>query len=143
MRNIPPHINSGLCEKCNAIINKYPGFNKELSDWFKDLQKRVPDAHIASAGRGESEQEQWFKQGKSKAHYKQSAHNYNAALDFWRLTTSGADFTVSWYTGLIGPEAKKAGFEWAGDWTTFREFGHVQIKDFKKLVEEGKLKLVE
>lgn len=138
MRNIPPHINNGKCEKCETILDKYPGFNEELRKWFKELQKNHPDAHISCAGRGKNEQEQWFKQGKSKAHYEQSAHNYNCALDFFRLTVNGADFSSDWYRELIGPEAKKAGFDWAGDWKSFKELVHVEVKDFKnkgKLVE--------
>jgi len=143
MRNIPPHINNGSCERCTVIIDKFPGFNEDLKKWFKELQKNHPDAHISSAGRGKSEQEQYFRQGKSKAHYGQSAHNYNAALDFFRLTVNGADFSTDWYVTLIGPKAREAGFEYAGDWKTFKELVHVQIANFQQLVKEGKLKLVE
>jgi hypothetical protein len=143
MRNIPPHINNGKCERCKVIIEKYPGFSPELRAWFETFQVNHKDAHVSCAGRGKAEQEQWFRQGKSKAHWKQSAHNWNAALDFFRLTVNGADFSTSWYVQLLGPEAKKAGFDWAGDWKTFKELLHVQVKDFDKLAKEGKLKLVE
>lgn len=60
----------------------------------------------------------------------QSYHNYRVALDVVPLrngkpvwNTSGADGLLWKRIGAIG---KSFGFEWAGDWKTFKEFPHFQ-----------------
>lgn len=66
-----------------------------------------------------------------------SYHNYGLAVDFALLLQDGR--TVSWDTGRDGNgdaiadwlevvrEAKALGFEWGGDWTSFRDYPHLQI----------------
>lgn len=71
----------------------------------------------------------------------QSFHNYRVAFDVVPLingkpvwSTSGASGQLWQQVGAIG---KSCGLEWAGDWTTFREFPHFQytagltLKDFQ------------
>ena len=60
----------------------------------------------------------------------QSFHNYRVALDVVPLrngkavwNTSGADGQLWKKIGTIG---KSCGFEWAGDWQTFKEYPHFQ-----------------
>lgn len=66
-----------------------------------------------------------------------SFHNYGLAIDMAPLESNGK---IDWNTknpawlraGLIG---ESVGCEWAGHWTTFREFPHLQInvENFNKL----------
>lgn len=137
------HINNGKCSKCTEVFNKYPNFNQSLQNWFISFQSAHPEAHVSCAGRGKSDQETYFRQGKSKAQWGQSAHNVNLALDCFKLGINGADFSTDFYVHVLGPEAKKAGFEWAGDWSNFRELVHVQLSNWKDLVSSGEAKLVE
>lgn len=138
------HLNTGECLKCAEILNQYPNFYKPLENWFLDLQKRNPEIHISAAGRGKKEQEDYFKKGASKAKYGESAHNYNAALDLFRLTLSGASFQTLWYIQNVKPEVNKSGFlEYGGDWTHFKDWPHCEVANWKDMVKKKELLLVE
>ncbi|WP_379161307.1 M15 family metallopeptidase [Paenibacillus sp. sgz5001063] len=66
-----------------------------------------------------------------------SYHNYGLAMDFALLLPGGQN--VSWDMNLNGDgdkladwqevvqEAKKLGFEWGGDWTSFKDYSHLQM----------------
>lgn len=67
----------------------------------------------------------------------QSYHNWRVALDVvpmvhgkpvWK--TTGEALTLWQKVGKIG---KSVGFEWAGDWKTFKEFPHFQFTDGLKI----------
>lgn len=138
------HVNSGRCDKCLLIINTYPTFHVPLREWFFDLQTRVPDAHVAYAGRGKADQEAFFKQGTSKAHYGESPHNYNLAMDLFQLTNIGARFDMNWYQTVINPEVKKPGFLTHGlDWPKFKDAPHVEVAIWREMIKNGTAKLVE
>jgi len=92
------HVNNGSCDKCEEIFDVYLGFYQPLKDWFLKTQAKVKDCHISQAGRGKADQEADFTAGKSKAHYGQSSHNYNAAVDIFQLT---ADGKAAWPRTLV------------------------------------------
>lgn len=66
-----------------------------------------------------------------------SYHNYGLAIDFALLLPNGS--SVSWDMARDGDqdgtldwrevveEAKKLGFEWGGDWTSFKDYPHLQM----------------
>ncbi|MBW4080032.1 M15 family metallopeptidase [Paenibacillus sp. S150] len=66
-----------------------------------------------------------------------SYHNYGLAVDFALLLPDGRN--VSWDMKRDGDgdkaadwqevvqEAKKLGFEWGGDWTSFKDYSHLQM----------------
>lgn len=60
-------------------------------------------AHISQAGRGRIEQEALFLQGRSRAHWGESAHNYNMAIDVFRLMPGGGLYDVPWFREVIYP----------------------------------------
>lgn len=143
------HINNANCPKCEQIFNKYPGFHEGLKSWFKAIQKNNPEAHISCAGRGKADQEQFFKQGSSKAHYGQSAHSWNLALDIFKLSGNGAEWPKDWFSLVIGSAVDKQNsdplavfkIEWYGKpGSPFFELPHCQVAGWqnlsmKKLVE--------
>ena len=138
------HVNDGKCPKCKEILDKFPGFDEQIRKWFEDMQSRVKDCHVSYAGRGKKDQELFFKQGTSKARWGESPHNYNVAVDLFRLIVTGAEFSRQWYTDVVKPEIAKVDFlEWGGDWVRWKDFPHVELKGWAKLKAEGKLKLVE
>lgn len=140
----PKHLNNGKCAKCLEIMGKYPNFHKPLQDWFFELQSRIPDAHIAYAGRGKIDQEDFFAKGTSKAHYGESPHNYNLAIDFFQLTNIGARWDLSWFKDVINPEIKKSGFLTHGlDFKSFRDAPHCEVTIWRDMIKTGTAKLVE
>ena len=91
-----------------------------------------------------AEQDALYAQGRTKpgsivtnAKGGYSYHNYGLAVDFALLLPNGS--SVSWdmnrdYNGNnikdwieVVEEAKKLGFEWGGDWTTFKDYPHFQM----------------
>ena len=146
------HLNNGCCEKCTQIFDRYPNFHPGLRAWFVQLQKMHPEAHISWAGRGKEDQERFCDLGKSNAHYGQSAHNFNAALDLFKLTQLGADFDRYWFRDIVGvavinynaDPGKELTLEWYGmPHAKYFELPHIEDHDWKALQRAGKLKLVE
>lgn len=114
-------------------MRRYPGFLPVLWAWFSSLQAKVKDAHISCAGRGKAEQEACFKAGTSRAHWGESAHNYNAAFDLFRLTMGKLSYEVPWFREIIGPKIPK-GFTWYGaPGSKFSELPHVELTNWKTL----------
>ncbi|MFC3745561.1 M15 family metallopeptidase [Paenibacillus sp. GCM10012306] len=91
-----------------------------------------------------AEQNSLYAQGRSKpgnivtnARGGFSYHNYGLAIDFALLLPDGKG--ISWDMNRDGngnkiadwqevvQEAKKLGFEWGGDWTSFKDYSHLQI----------------
>lgn len=139
---LPKHVNNGNCPRCDIIFDRYPGFNAYLRQWFKDLQAQHKDAHISCAGRGKKEQEEYFLKGTSKARYGQSAHNYNAAIDLFRLEQNGASWARNWFENIVLPAVKAHidRLNWYGlPGSPYFELPHIELRDWKKL----SLKLVE
>ncbi|OME29399.1 M15 family metallopeptidase [Paenibacillus sp. FSL E2-0274] len=91
-----------------------------------------------------AEQNALYEQGRSKpgaivtnARGGYSYHNFGLAVDFALLLPNGS--SVSWdmnrdYNGNnikdwieVVEEAKKLGFDWGGDWTSFKDYPHFQM----------------
>lgn len=137
------HSNSIVdCPGCMKKINKYPNFYAPMLQWFLSMRKNNQTFHLADAGRGRVDQEVDFARGASKAHYGQSSHNYNCALDtFFQIDgkycldrnlfdaiVEGLDPNISWYGS---PNAD------------FKELPHFEWKNWLQLKESGDIKLVE
>jgi hypothetical protein len=137
------HINNGNCPKCDQIFDRYAGFDGPLRQWFKRLQKTAPEAHISCAGRGKVDQDAAFHRGQSKAQYGQSSHNYNMALDIFKLHALGAEWPREWFIHKIQPaiEAEKGALVWYGmPGSAFFELPHVEVAGWRKRADR---KLVE
>lgn len=139
------HENTGTCRKCLEIMDRYPGLHQGLRSWFLGLQKAVPTAHVSCAGRGKADQEAAVKAGASRAHWGGSGHNWNAALDVFEL--GGADprnlYERAWYDKELAPRLTPE-LEWYGTpGAKFPELPHVEVKGWRELAKNGKIKLVE
>jgi hypothetical protein len=143
---VPPpltHSNSGACLKCEEIMNTYPGMNRFLKEWFQSFQRANPIFHISCAGRGFEAQEAAKKEGTSRAHYGQSAHNYNCAVDLF-IQSPG----VNLYDKKLFSEALKGKIPYVLNWygtpgSLFYELPHVELRAWQGLLAEGVLALVE
>lgn len=99
---------------------------------------------ITQGMRSIAEQNALYAQGRTKkgpivtnAKGGSSYHNYGLAFDFalllpdgksisWDLSRDGdKDKTGDWQE--VAQEAKKLGFEWGGDWTSFKDYPHLEM----------------
>ncbi|MFF2016618.1 M15 family metallopeptidase [Paenibacillus sp. NPDC058177] len=109
----------------------------------RSFAKGVPII-ISQGLRTFAEQNALYAQGRSKpgnivtnARGGFSYHNYGLAIDFALLLPDGKG--ISWDMKRDGngnkiadwqevvQEAKQLGFEWGGDWTSFKDYSHLQI----------------
>lgn len=136
------HENSGQCIKCGLIFNKYPGFHVGLKSWFMSVQKKMPIFHVCDAGRGKIDQEIYFARGATKAHFGESAHNFNCAIDSFFLIDGKYSLDKKLYDEVS--KSLTSGIEWYGAaGSAFFELPHFQIANFKEAKESGLLKPVE
>jgi hypothetical protein len=136
------HVNNGACEKCIEIIEKYPGFNDQLKSWFLMMQAKTVNFHCANAGRGEIEQESYFQKGASKAHWGQSSHNYNCAIDTFFMVDGAYSLDKELFAE-IAPEIPDYISWYGAPDAKFYELPHFEIKEWRKLMAAGEVNLVE
>jgi hypothetical protein len=137
------HVNSGQCIHCLEIFQRYPGFHVGLYKWFQDLQQKHPEAHVSCAGRGRQDQEECFNRGASRAHFGQSAHNYNSAIDLFK--NQGNDiYDRSWFDLVVKPAMIHMDWLcWYGaPGAPFPELPHVEVKNWHAMRDKGELALV-
>ena len=136
------HENNGDCAGCDAIISKFPNFHLALRAWFKERQKATPEFHCADAGRGKVDQERYFSRGLSRAHWGESAHNYNCGLDTFFLVGGQYRLDEAFYDNLV--QNLPQYIEWLGEKNSpFYERPHFQRRAWRDAVHEGFVKLVE
>jgi hypothetical protein len=137
------HENSGRCRKCLQILARYPSLDAELGNWFCDLQFRQAELHVSCAGRGKIEQEECFQRGASKAHYGQSAHNYNCALDLFQLKNGNPVWDRTWFGEVVGKNLTR-NLKWYGAaGAAFYELPHVEVAAWRDEAKLGLTRLVE
>ncbi len=139
------HVNEENCPRCEEVLAKFPGLDPDLEQWFRNLRQAHPNCHTSCAGRGQVDQENCYSAGTSKAHWTQSAHNYNQALDLFQLTSEGkAKWDPMWYRDVLGDDPEiGTSLVWGANWTTFKEYPHVETADWKDKAKSGFVKLVE
>lgn len=140
------HTNTVQCKGCDKVLGRYPGLHGRLAAWVMSFRGLHQDGHIAWAGRGKADQELFYSRGTSRAHWGQSAHNYNAAVDWFRLLQTGADFSTLWYQDVLRPatEAEASWLGWYGKkGSKFLEYPHCEVLGWRNLVSAGQLRLVE
>ena len=94
------------------------------------------DVIIISTYRDNAAQNALYAQGRTTAGVKvtnaragQSFHNYRLAFDFVPIVNGKADWRTLATFKRCGIIAESLGLEWAGRWTTFKEYGHCQFTD--------------
>ena len=87
--------------------------------------------------RTKAEQDDLYAQGRTKpgsivtnVKYPNSAHNWGVAVDFCR-NVKGKEYDNSdGFFNSVGAIGKKHGFTWGGDWTSFVDRPHLELKKF-------------
>ncbi len=136
------HVNNGKCPGCLAIIDKYPGFFLPLRNWFVTMQEKHPNFHVANAGRGKADQEVFFARGASNAHWGQSAHNFNCALDTFFEVNGNYSLDSSLYASVVQNLDPDVCWYGAPD-AVYKERPHFEWKSWRTLRDAGAIKLVE
>ena len=139
------HENSGRCLRCLEIINTYPNFHAGLRDWFTATQGlHLPEMHVAEAGRGREQQELMKQRGLSRAHYGESAHNYNCAIDIFEQGGIRTNiYEQEWFEQKLKPHLPDF-LSWYGEkGAVFFELPHIEVRAWRNLVTQGAAKLVE
>lgn len=110
---------------------------KKCRDFIADCKAQGIDILITSTYRDNDSQNALYAQGRTTPGNKvtnakagQSYHNYRCAFDFVPMRhgkpvwgTKGVD-GILWER--VGGIAERAGLEWAGRWTRFKEMAHAQ-----------------
>ena len=120
-----------------------PQFRERFRAWLHACDERGLDLLVTCTLRTNAEQDALYAIGRTKPGKKvtnakagQSAHNYGLALDFVPLVDGKpmwSDKHPAWkQAGELCPQF---GLEWAGTWTRFREFPHVQVPNWKGLIQ--------
>lgn len=129
-------------------MHKYAGVDDTLRSWFVLFQAKHPEAHISCAGRGYVEQQAKRGEGRSKASYGHSAHNYNCAIDLFVNYPGLKIYDEYWFNQILAPEIPDF-LEWYG-WPEYKtrkdkywELPHVEVKNWRDLREHGLVHLVE
>lgn len=137
------HQSNGACEKCQEIFDVYPGFHADLRAWFTAFQALHPEAHISCAGRGKADQENLFLRKATLAHYGQSAHNYNAAIDVFALITGEKTiYPEDWFLKVLGPSIP-SWLVWGHTWVKFPEMPHIEVEGWEHLANISFIQIVE
>ena len=111
----------------------------------KRIAKGGHTVRITQAYRSKAEQDALYAQGRNgdtrpkvtNAKGGQSMHNFGLAIDFCLISPDGKkavwdttkdfdkDKKADWLE--VVEEAKKLGFEWGGDWKSFKDYPHFQL----------------
>jgi hypothetical protein len=136
------HQNTGKCQACEGIFNKYPGFYEPLKEWFFYTQSVFPRFHVSCAGRGKIDQEACFSRGASKAHWLKSSHNFNCAIDTFFLVNGAYCLDESLYAAVVAD--LDPNIEWYGSKdAVFPERPHFEWLSWPQLVADGIISPVE
>lgn len=136
------HSNTGKCDGCQKIFDRYPGFYAPLKSWFELLQSQHPEAHISCAGRGQMDQEALFQKKATRARWKQSAHNYNCAIDLFELGGKNKSdlYEKAWFDSVVKPAVLRSqetcgvDLTWYGmPGSSFFELPHIEVKGWSSL----------
>ncbi|AWB44874.1 peptidase M15 [Paenibacillus sp. CAA11] len=114
----------------------HPAVLSAAQELIKRSYRQGINIIITQGYRSIAEQNALYEQGRSKpgnivtnAKGGSSYHNFGVAIDFAILQSDGK--SVSWTVNAdwmkVVSMAKELGFEWGGDWRSFKDYPHLQI----------------
>ncbi|WP_407690672.1 M15 family metallopeptidase [Salinibacillus xinjiangensis] len=134
---MPDRLHPVVAEKRDTLISqaKEKGISILITDDFRTVEKQN---RLYEQGRSEEGNIVTYAKGGS------SYHNYGLAIDFaiqlenghviWDLQYDGNENGHSDWMEVVDL-AKNLGFEWGGDWESFKDYPHLQI-DFGLSIRE-------
>lgn len=101
--------------------------------YYEGINIRITAGHRTYA-----EQQRLYNQGRfgnpgsivTKAKPGQSIHNFGLAIDYVLVNENDTDvsWTVNKQWRRVGAIGKQLGFQWGGDWTSFRDYPHLDLQ---------------
>jgi hypothetical protein len=111
------------------LASLHPAFRKKIEVVLRDMRAEGWDAKIFFGWRSLQKQAELVKAGRSKVYF--SFHN--AAVDESTPAALAVDIVSAskgWndmaFFEALGRVGKKHGLYWGGDWTSFRDYAHLQ-----------------
>jgi peptidoglycan LD-endopeptidase CwlK len=124
-----------------SVRNMGSGINPKVKDLAVELIKRAYhegiNVQITSGFRSYSAQNALYAQGRTRpgnvvtnARAGQSIHNFGLAIDYVLLDWDGdrAIWTVTNEWRRVAAIGKSLGFQWGGDWRSFRDYPHLDMQ---------------
>ncbi|MEQ1643753.1 MAG: M15 family metallopeptidase [Pyrinomonadaceae bacterium] len=119
----------------NRLAKVHPELARRVEKTIDLLAAAGLDVRVVQGLRSYAEQEALFQQGRTRKGPKvtnarggQSNHNFGLAVDLCPFGDGSADWDNDPGFTLIGKAAKTQGLEWGGDWDSFPDRPHVQLK---------------
>lgn len=119
----------------NRLSKVHPLLAERVAKTIADLAAQGLDVRVVQGLRTYAEQDALFAQGRTRRGPKvtnarggQSNHNFGLAVDLCPFDDGVADWDNDRAFTLIGAAGKKNGLEWGGDWTSFPDRPHLQLK---------------
>lgn len=129
------HTNDGVCPSCEEKLKLT---HPKMVEWYRGKKAKYADLHIAHSWRSKEEQDQFYKDGRSKQPWPHSPHNYmiasvpcSKALDLFQLDSEGkARFERMYYSMIIlditdNNEPIKPG----AVFVKLKDYNHFQLED--------------
>ncbi|MFD2133353.1 M15 family metallopeptidase [Pseudogracilibacillus auburnensis] len=120
----------------NRIGNVHPVIKKGAEEIIRRAYKEGIYVLFSDGYRSHAEQNKLYAKGRTapgkivtNARGGQSMHNFGLALDFFLTNKAGktASWTVNANWRRVVEIAKSLGFEWGGDWKSFKDYPHIQM----------------
>jgi hypothetical protein len=129
-------------------LSEIQPLDRELRLWFMAAQSQDHRLHCSKANRGALEQDQLFERRATRARWKQSSHNFGAAIDTFFLVDGKASWDIKLYFNLFGTigEDIPEFIRWYGikeGKNDFWELPHFELRHWRRMVTNMELKAVE
>ena len=117
-----------------------PSLQKPARKFIKSAASEGINLRITDGYRSIEDQDELYEQGRTKPGGKvtnakggDSFHNYKLAIDVVEIDKKGKAVWENKNWNRIGELGKQNGFEWGGDWKSFKDQPHFQITNGKKI----------
>ncbi|WP_313892453.1 M15 family metallopeptidase [Psychrobacillus sp.] len=139
-------VDTLITRSVNRIGAVHPSLKEYTIELIKRCYKEGILIQISSGYRSNEDQAYIYGQGRpqymwngkkygsvgrivSNAQPGTSVHNYGLAIDYFLVSDDGLKslWTVNDKWKRVGAIAKAMGFEWGGDWTSFKDYPHLQF----------------
>ena len=133
----------------------HPHIREDVKNWYLEINRKLPKGvrlRFTHTYRSIEEQNKLYNQKPKVTNAKggQSIHNYGLAFDIVILfdkdnngTFETASFKVDKYWLQVANFFKSKGFVWGGDWKTFKDYPHFEVKGYTWQQLQGKKTFVD
>jgi len=124
----------------NRIKLLHPNYRQQIKLWYLEINRKLPKGvrlRFTHTYRSIEEQNKLYNQRPKVTNAKggQSIHNFGLAFDIVIMKKNENGFwTIDWkvdkYWLQVAEFFKSKGFVWGGDWKTFKDYPHFEVKGY-------------